>query len=140
MTSEFAIAVHALVYLNHKRTTLSSELLAENVCTNPARIRKIMARLKRAGLIVTKEGIDGGYYFHKAPSDVTLRQINEAVDAPLVAVSWRSGDKHMKCLIASGMADIMDDIYADLNDLCRQRLESITIADIDRQIFKAPEN
>ena len=57
MTSEFAIGVHALVYLNHKNETLSSELLAENICTNPARIRKVMAKLKTGGLIVTQEGL-----------------------------------------------------------------------------------
>ena len=77
MTSEFAIAVHALVYLNHKGETVSSEALAENICTNPARVRKVMAKLKKAGLVATKEGVDGGYHFIKAPAEVTLRRIDE---------------------------------------------------------------
>lgn len=48
MTGEFSIAVHALVFLNHHQgEILSSEALAENVCTNPARIRKVMAKLKK---------------------------------------------------------------------------------------------
>ena len=63
MTSEFAIAVHALVFLEHKGIVISSEELAKNVCTNPARIRKVMAKLKRADLIRTKEGTEGGYLF-----------------------------------------------------------------------------
>ena len=54
MTSEFAIAVHALVYLNHKQETLASEELAKNVCTNPARIRKVMAKLKKKNVSVIK--------------------------------------------------------------------------------------
>ena len=37
MTSDYCVAVHALVYLNHKAKVLSSEELAENICTNPAR-------------------------------------------------------------------------------------------------------
>ena len=56
MTSEFTIAVHALVFLSHKGTYYSSEGLADNVCTNAARIRKVMAKLKKADLIKTKEG------------------------------------------------------------------------------------
>ena len=48
MTSEFSIAVHALVFLNHKGTVYSSEGLAENICTNAARIRKIMVKLKKS--------------------------------------------------------------------------------------------
>ena len=54
MTSEFAIAVHALVYLNHKQETLASVELAKNVCTNPARIRKVMAKLKKKNAISCK--------------------------------------------------------------------------------------
>ena len=135
MTSEFAIAVHALVYLNHKGETVSSEALAENICTNPARVRKVMAKLKKAALVATKEGVDGGYHFIKAPAEVTLRRIDEAVDVRLVSACWKPGDREKACLVASGMGDIMDDIYSDLDELCRRRLGEITIADIDRKIF-----
>ena len=55
MTSEFAIAVHALVYLHHKNAVLSSEELAENICTNSARVRKVMAKLKKKDLIGKKK-------------------------------------------------------------------------------------
>ena len=75
MTSEFAIAVHALVYLNHRQETISSEALASNVCTNPARVRKVMAKLKKAGIISTKEGLEGGYHFEKDSSCVPWRSI-----------------------------------------------------------------
>lgn len=47
MNSEFIVAVHAMVFLHHKADTLSSETLAENVCTNPVRIRRVLAKLKR---------------------------------------------------------------------------------------------
>ncbi|WP_308753588.1 Rrf2 family transcriptional regulator [uncultured Anaerotruncus sp.] len=135
MTSEFAIAVHALVYLNHKGETVSSEALAGNICTNPARVRKVMAKLKKAGLVATKEGVDGGYHFIKSPAEVTLRRVDEAVDVRLVSACWKPGDREKACLVASGMGEIMDGIYSDLDELCRQRLGEITIADIDKKIF-----
>ena len=47
MNSDFIVAVHALVYLNHKADIVSSEALAKNICTNAARVRKVMAPLKR---------------------------------------------------------------------------------------------
>ena len=34
MNSDFVVAVHALVYLKHKKAKISSEELAKNVCTN----------------------------------------------------------------------------------------------------------
>lgn len=139
MTSEFCVAVHALVYLNHKGGTVRSEALAENICTNPARVRKVMARLGRAGLVETREGAEGGYLFTKRAEEVNLRQIGDALDTEYVGTSWHSGDRDMKCLVASGMADIMDGILGDLNETCRARLQAVTIAAIDSKIFGASE-
>lgn len=134
-TTIFSIAVHALVYLNHKGTMISSETLAENVCTNPARIRKVMAMLKANGMVRTKEGAEGGYEIACSADEITLRQVCEATQTRLVNNSWRSGDLDMNCLVASGMGDIMDGIYHNLDETCKQQLETITISDIDRRIF-----
>ena len=56
MTSEFTVAIHGLVYLHHRGETASSEVLAQNICTNPARVRKVMAKLKKAGLVEHQRG------------------------------------------------------------------------------------
>lgn len=135
MTSEFTIAVHALVFLNHKAAVYSSEGLAENVCTNAARIRKVMAKLKKADLVKTKEGVDGGYLFHRDSREVNLAMVAEALETPFVTVSWKSGDPHRSCLISSGMAGVMDELYGDLDRCCKERLTHVTIADLDHKIF-----
>jgi hypothetical protein len=54
--SSFNLAVHALVCLSHSGRSLSSEALAENICTNPTRVRRV-----QAGIVETREGLDGGY-------------------------------------------------------------------------------
>lgn len=135
MTSEFAVAVHALVYLSHRGGSVSSEALAENICTNPARVRRVLSGLKKAGLVETKEGADGGYRFLRDPKEVTLGHIAQVLDVQFVGAAWRSGDSDMECLIASGMADIMDGFYADMDRRCHEYLQGITIADINQTIF-----
>ncbi len=137
MSGIFTIAVHALVYLNHRGETISSEELAQNICTNPARVRKVMAMLSRNGLVKTYAGSHGGYCFVLAPESVTLRSICEAVGDPPVPAGWHSGGIDLPCLIASGMSGVMDGIRTELNAACYQRLAGITIADIDRSIFGA---
>ena len=135
MTCEFAIAVHALVFLEHKGIVISSEELAKNVCTNPARIRKVMAKLKRADLIRTKEGTEGGYLFFREAEEVTLAMVAEALQISFVSTSWRSGSPEKKCCVASGMADVMAGIYGDLNACCKDLLKQRTIADVKRELF-----
>lgn len=136
MTSEFTIAVHSLVFLNHKQEVCSSENLAENVCTNAARIRKVMAKLKKSDLVKTKEGADGGYLFHRNSEEVRLSMIADAIGVSFVTTSWKSGNPDLTCLISSGMAGIMEELYEDLEKRCEERLSQITIADIDNKIFK----
>ncbi|MDD2981239.1 MAG: Rrf2 family transcriptional regulator [Hespellia sp.] len=135
MTSEFSIAVHTLVFLNHKQDCQTSERIAENVCTNPARIRKILSKLKKAGFIATKEGIDGGCHFVAEPGAITLEMIACALGETPVHVSKRTGSLDMDCQIASGMGGVMDDIYEQLNQACFKKLSEMTIADIDAMIF-----
>ena len=137
MTGEFTAAVHAVVYLNHKAAFITSEEIAQNVCTNPARIRKIMAKLKKAGLVQTKEGaVHGGYRFGRHKKTVTLLMIADAIGEKFVSAAWRSGNADMDCLIAAGMANVMDQIFIQMDDACRKILQTITIEEIDKQIFK----
>lgn len=136
MNSDFLLAVHALVFLNHKRETVNSEALAENICTNPARVRRVMTQLGRAGLVETRRGrTDGGYYFSLRPETVTLGQVAKALDVLFAATEWRSGDPHMACRIASGISDVMDGVYSEMNQACMERLEHTTIQDIDWKLF-----
>ncbi|MPN16197.1 hypothetical protein SDC9_163535 [bioreactor metagenome] len=94
-----------------------------------------MVKLKKAGLVGTKEGADGGYYFELDSAKVNLKMVNDALMEPIVCSSWRSGAHDMDCLVASGMADILDGIYSQLNTLCRDALETMTIRAINDRIF-----
>lgn len=135
MTSEFAIAVHALVYLYHSDKTVASDALAENVCTNPVCIRRVMGKLKRAGIIETKEGLGGGYHLVSEAGEVNLWQICEALTMEVVKASWHSGNPEKKCMIACGMAGIMEQVVSDMNEVCGNYLKEITISDIEKKIF-----
>ncbi len=115
---------------------LSSEELARNVCTNPVLIRRVMSGLKKAGFVESKGGNNGGYVFIADADKLTLEQIAEAIDAKFVGSPWRSGDVDRECLIASGMGDIMQNIYGQLDRNCKKSLRGITVADIDRKILK----
>lgn len=135
MTAEFIVAIHAIEFLNHKKAAFSSEEIAQNVCTNPARVRKVLLKLKAAGLVASHNGTEGGYAFTGDGDKVTLLTIFNAVGNQFIKVSWRSGDAEMDCPIASGMAPIMDDVFGRLDACCRDALNGITLSDIDRRLF-----
>ncbi len=136
MDSSFNLAVHALVCLSHSGRSLSSEALAENICTNSTRVRRVMAGLKKAEMVETREGSDGGYRLCADPAALSLRQVAEAVNARFVDCAWRSGDIDRECAICSGMAGVMDALYRQMNEQCAAYLAQITVADIEAQLFE----
>lgn len=135
MTAAFTLAVHAMVYLSHKGTVVSSAELADNICTNPARVRKVMSALHKAGLVEALQGQGSGYRALPDTERLTLDAILQALDEQPVTTRWRSGDIDRECLVSSGMAEVMSEVYGEVNEACRARLASITIGTISDRIF-----
>ena len=57
MNGDHSLAVHALVYLDHRATHLPSQILAENTMYQCGARAKVMRPLASAGLIATKERV-----------------------------------------------------------------------------------
>ncbi len=135
MNSDFSVAVHALVCLNYRGCSLSSEELAANICTNPARVRKIMAKLGHADLVGTREGLEGGYKLCLPGARITLAQISRALELRFVCTGWKSGDPQNPCRIASGMGPLMDELYDHLDGMCKSWLETITVEQVQQKLL-----
>ena len=140
MNSDFTVAVHSLVYLEHKKgCSVNSEEIAANVCTHPVRVRRVLSRLCKAGLITSREGHKGGgYCFDGDPSQIPLLTVLDALGQQVVPQGWTSGDTDMRCLIASGMGEVMRGLFDQLDQACREKLAGITVADIVAAIFHNP--
>lgn len=79
MTSDFSIAVHALVYLGKNQDLISSDELAKHICTHPVRVRRVMIKLREAGLIKAKAGVDGGYRLDKILLYLRSRNLSQMI-------------------------------------------------------------
>ena len=139
MNSDFVVALHAMTFLYHKGTVLNSEALAANVCTNPARVRRVMARLRKAGLVETREGrADGGYRCDRG-GEITLEMLADALKLRFPDVDWKSGDRDNECLVSSGMSDYMDLLNGGVDGKVREFLRGITVADVEKWLVANKE-
>lgn len=138
--SEFVIALHALVFLAHTNGSFSSEELSENLCTNSVRIRKVMSKCKRAGLITTKAGVNGGYSISRPGSEINIKQIYDAVGIPILESKWHSGSVDSECLIASSMAEYIDYLFGYLNNEMACLLECITLDKVEEKLEEIRNN
>ena len=103
-------------------------------------LEQLVALLKKAGLVATKTGNDGGYHLLCDPGEVTLDQVADALDVRFVEPAWHSGSGvDCGCLVASCMAGVMDGLFDDLDRRCRERLTQLTLSDLEKQLEQAAE-
>lgn len=78
--TQFAVAIHVLTLLaGHVGRPLSSETMAESVGSNPVYLRRVLGRLREAGLVGSRPGPKGGWHLERAAADVTLGDAWRAV-------------------------------------------------------------
>ena len=81
-SSRFVVAAHVLALLAYGRgEAMTSEYIAGSVNTNPVVVRRILALLARAGLVVSQEGAGGGARLAKPAEDIDLRAVYAAVES-----------------------------------------------------------
>lgn len=137
MNSEFTIAVHSLVYLaNLPDKMASSEMIAHNVGTHSARIRKVMSGMRRSGYVNTREGSGGGYRLTIDPESVTLADIYRVMAQGSLIPTWCSGDPNMECRVGSNMTSVMYGIFCTAEKKLEEHFSAITIGDVLQQIHE----
>ncbi len=80
-------AVQALLQLCHhpSQTPVPCRLLAKEGRMPERFLLQILRDLVNSGILQSVRGVDGGYCLARAPGDVSLEEVFEAVDGPLVA-------------------------------------------------------
>jgi len=135
MNSEFIIAVHSLVFMAYRPDGMaSSEEIAANVCTHPARVRKVLGCLRKEGFVATREGSGGGYRLIRDPGSITLAHVYRVMAAGSLTPNWCSGDPEMDCMVGSNMQDVMNAVFCEAETRLESYFSEITIGSMLSQI------
>lgn len=139
-SSRFSIAVHTLGLLAHDgERPLKSEYLACLVKTNPVVIRRLLADLARARLVVSQAGATGGTRLTRPPEDITLWQIYQAVaDGQVFALHRKTPDEH--CDIGRSIQSVLGQIQEKLDQAIEKSLGNISLAEVLLMIKTENEN
>jgi DNA-binding IscR family transcriptional regulator len=112
----------------------TSDMIAHNVCTHPARVRKVMALLRKQGYVAAKEGLGGGFILNCDPNQVTLAEIYRLTSMGSVKPNWCSGDTEQDCMIACNMASVMDHIFSGAEKQLIDYFNQSTIRSVLEQV------
>jgi Rrf2 family protein len=89
-------------------------------------LEAILTQLRRAGLVRSQRGPDGGFWLARPASDISLADIIRAIDGPLVGVRGERPEN----LGYTGAAEPLQDVWIALRANERAILEEVTLAHI----------
>ncbi len=86
----------------------------------------ILRDLKRAELVRSKRGPDGGFVLSKPPAAITLADIFRAVDGPLADVH----DESLRGLSYAAPVESLPKVWMAIRGSLRRVLETVSLADL----------
>lgn len=98
----------------------------------PARfLEQVLHAMKKAGLVASLRGAQGGYVLSKKPSEVSIAQILEALEGPFLAVAGLNGQNPLRHSAKSDalLTKVWDRVY----EAERHVLEAITVEELAEQ-------
>jgi len=135
--SSFSVCVHILTLLSHfEGEYLSSDFIAQSINMNPAMVRKEVAKLKKSGLVESREGKAGGSKISKSPKAITMSEIFTSVQAPDSHIlSMYKNEPLPQCTIGSQLQDKLGELYSEIDQQVIGKLEGISLYDFYKQFI-----
>lgn len=110
-------SVRAMVLLaNSVDRPLTIGQLAKNGGMRPTYLSKLMARLRRAGLVRSQKGIHGGHMLTRRPSEITLYEVVTSIECVTRTFKpWQGSANHETLGLLDGkLNDILNGIKESL--------------------------
>lgn len=109
-------------------STMSAQSLAEAQELPYKFLEAILADLRRAGLVRSQRGVDGGYTLSRAPSEITLGEVLRAVDGPLAGVRGARPEE----VAYDGPAKHLQEVWVAVRAAVRQVVDEVSLSDVLR--------
>ena len=92
----------------------------------PRFLENIRLALRRAGLVQSRRGTEGGFRLSRPPEEITIANILRAVEGPIANVQGVSPDQ----VAYTGSATALRDVWVAVRASLRLVLETVTLADV----------
>lgn len=85
ITQEADYALRVVLYLSRLgyNARVTAKIIAEKESIPLRFLLKLLRKLKKAGIVKSYMGANGGYALNKEPEEITLKNVIEAIDGPI---------------------------------------------------------
>jgi Rrf2 family protein len=133
--SRLSFALHALLHLAQQPgVSMTSGEMAECSGAHPVVVRQTFAGLREAGIVSSRKGRGGGWQLARPSAEITLAQVQRALNERVVAVTSEEAAGQDGCLVQRVVHGALDDAVAEANQVLDRHLAGITLADLGTDV------
>ncbi|OJV56083.1 MAG: transcriptional regulator [Bacteroidetes bacterium 43-16] len=127
--TRLSTALHILSLLAHSEgDLLTSEWIAGSIGVNPVIVRKEMAVLKKAGLVESLAGKEGGTRLAKPAQKIKLSEVYQAVQQATL-LGKKNLQPNPNCPVGKKINDQLEALYAEAEEKLMKFLAKKTLAE-----------
>ncbi|MEM9591768.1 MAG: Rrf2 family transcriptional regulator [Pseudomonadota bacterium] len=128
--SRLSLALHTLSHMagDPVRVRTSADI-ADHAGTNPVVVRRVLGKLREAGLLTSEKGHAGGWKLAKPAEGISLADVYLALDERLVSGSIQD-DEPSSCSVETGLLTRVAEVLAEVEENLVERLRETSITDI----------
>ena len=127
--SRLSLALHTLSHMagDPARVRTSSDI-ADHAGTNPVVVRRVLGRLREAGLLTSEKGHAGGWRLARDPKGITLADVYLALDESLIAPE--DEDLVPECSVEHALHRRVTGVMKEIEQNLIARLGETTISEV----------
>ena len=127
--SRLSLALHTLGHMagDPERVQTSADI-AEHAGTNPVVVRRVLGKLREAGLLTSEKGHAGGWRLARTPEQITLADVYLALDESLVATG--GVEDPPSCSVEHALQRKVASVLEEIESNLVERLAATSIAEV----------
>ena len=134
--TQFAVAAHIMACLGQAAgEEVNSAAIAGSVNTSASFVRRILAKLSKAGLVQTATGKGGACWLARRASDISLLEIYHAINAPK-AFAIHQYPIEKRCPVSCQIKSALGRVLNETQQAMEQRLRRISLAQVVADLRK----
>ncbi|MCJ8153704.1 Rrf2 family transcriptional regulator [Chryseobacterium sp. SSA4.19] len=131
--TRFATAVHIMTLLaDSPQNWLTSDWIAGSININPAMVRKELSILREAGLVVSRQGKEGGSQLARNAEDISISEIYSAVKNTEV-LGKKNQNPNPVCTIGRDINNHLNNLFVETDDLVLKFLGNKSLKEFSDQ-------
>jgi DNA-binding IscR family transcriptional regulator len=131
--SRLSRVLHALLHMEHADGPLTSEAIAEMLCTNPVVVRRLLAGLRDSGYVQSEKGHGGGWVISVALDDITLLDVYRGAGEPALFSDLVTEDDP-QCLVEQAVNAHLSATVREAEQALLEKFSKVTLGELSRSI------